>query len=67
MKPDEMAESMKALRLAAKFSHPPRVKSDDLTKIVKTDIETINERLEHSPANASEIARIAQIFSSKKV
>ncbi|XP_012555380.2 C2 domain-containing protein 3 isoform X1 [Hydra vulgaris] len=60
MKSNEMAESIKALRLAAKFSHLPRSKNKDVNET--SGIEVINK---YSPVDTLELARRAQIFLSK--
>lgn len=77
MKPQEMAESMRTLRIAANFQHSPRQSPRSTTTttsdVVTTDatIAPVNSfqhmlRDQQITVESSEMARIASIFSSKK-
>ena len=87
MRPDEMAESMKALRIAANFrktprtSHPsfavlsstsdnseyspPQSQTEHPATLRNTKVELQEQIRGGVPVDASEMARIASIFTSK--
>lgn len=81
MRPEELAESMQALRMAAKFRQSPRRSvsssidassaSFRKTKPETSGTQTLNKELKEKikrqslPVEASEMARIANIFSLK--